>query len=104
MPSVAIEITRFVDEYQPGIVECTLVDALGNTHSFVEKAPIVSDKDLWSTSTYPCLGEINCEIEEEWQDDDGRSLVRISTDQPWHVESTNGENKFVVLLSQMVQT
>jgi hypothetical protein len=104
MPAVTIEITRFVDEYQPGIVECTLIDALGQTHMFIEKAPIVSDKNLWTTSSYPCSGTIDCEIEDEWKNAEGASLVRINTERPWHVESTTGENRFTVFSSQMEQT
>ncbi len=101
MPSVSIQITRFVDDYQPGFVECSLTDAFGNFHLFIEKAPIVSAHDLWSTSTYPCAGTIECEVNDEWIDDQGNSLIRINTGLPWHIESTTGEHEFTVLASQV---
>jgi hypothetical protein len=53
MPAVTVQISRFVDEHQPGFVECILMDALGESHLFVEKVPVVSTDDLWSTSSYP---------------------------------------------------
>lgn len=103
MTSVAIQIERFVDDYQPGIVECRLVDAQGQSHLFIEKAPIVSTEDLWSDSLYPQPGAIACEIEAEWIDDEGRNLVKINTENPWHVESTTGETHFITLASQIIR-
>jgi len=102
MPIVAVSIIRFVDEHQPGFVECELTDAFGQTHSFVEKVPIVTVENLWSDSTYPRTGDIACEVEQEWQDDAGRSLVKVNTERPWGVESTTGGTTFVVLSSQIV--
>ena len=102
MPAVAVEISRFVDESNPGFVECVLVDALSQSHLFVEKAPIVSTEDLSSTSAYPRRGVIACEIEEEWKNEAGQSFVRVNTELPWHVESTAGQTQFVVLASQLV--
>jgi hypothetical protein len=102
MSILAVQISRFVDEHQPGFVECVVVDALGHSHLFVEKVPIVSEENLLSTSSYPRNGEIKCEVEAEWKDEAGRSLVRVNTEQPWHVESTTGETKFVVLSSQVL--
>ncbi len=100
---MAVQIERFVDEYQPGFVECRLVDAEGHPHLFIEKVPIVSADDLWSNSTYPVAGAIACEIEAEWTDHEGRNLVRVSTEKPWSVESTSGITRFVVLSSQVVR-
>jgi hypothetical protein len=102
MPALAVEISRFVDESNPGFVECLLVDALGHSHLFVEKVPVVTREDLWSTSTYPRPGVIACEIEAEWKDGAGQSFARVSTELPWHVESTVGQTQFVVLASQLV--
>ena len=100
MPSVAIQIERFVDDHQPGFVECSLIDALGEVHLFVEKIPVVSTEDLWSDSVYPRPGNIACEVEYEWVDERGRQLAKISTERPWSVESTTGSRLFVVLASQ----
>jgi len=103
MTSVVVEITRFVDEYQPGIVECVLVDAFNQSHTFVEKVPYVSAENLLSDSKYPCAGSINCELEAEFTDANGRLLARVDTDRPDSVESVAGESKFVVLSSQVVR-
>jgi hypothetical protein len=39
MPSLRVQIVRFVDEYQPGIVECQFRDADGQMHSAIGKLP-----------------------------------------------------------------
>jgi hypothetical protein len=101
MPALAIEISRFVDEHQPGFVECTLVDAQGSLQSFIEKVPVVTEANLSSSSSYPQEGTIACQVEAEWNDEQGRALVRVSTEHPFHVESTEGECRFVVLASQV---
>jgi len=101
--AISIQIERFVDDHQPGFVECRLVDAFGRSHLFVEKLPIVTAADLWSDSSYPQAGEITCEIVSESVDAAGRKLVQVNTDRPWSVESTEGVSSFVVLTSQMVQ-
>jgi hypothetical protein len=101
MTSIEIEITRFVDNDQPGFVECTLVDAEGMKHTFVEKAPVVSSESLLSTSAYPCRGAIACEVQERWTSRRGDALVRVSTDKPWGIESSEGVSTFVVSASQL---
>ncbi len=101
MKSVKVEITRFVDEDQPGFVECVLIDAEGRRHTFIEKSPIVSSANLWSNSGYPQAGSIACEVREVWKHPEGRVLVRVSTEEPWGVESTEGLTTFVLSSSQM---
>lgn len=54
-----------------------------------------------SGSHYPHLGHIRCVIEEEWVDELGRSLVRVSTEKPWSIESVAGETKFTVFKEQI---
>jgi hypothetical protein len=103
MPILTVEISRFTDEYQPGFVECKLVDAFGQLHFFNEKVPVVSAEDLWSSSKYPCVGGIECTVEAEWQDESGRHLKRVSTERPWSVESTTGTTTFVVQSSQLTE-
>ena len=78
-----------------------LTDAQGQSHLFVEKSAIVSTEELWATSTYPRPGSIACEVEEEWEDETGRPLLRVSTARPWSVESTTGETVFVIEPSQI---
>ena len=104
MTAVAIQIESFIDEHQPGFVECHLVDAQDQLHVFVEKVPVVSSKDLWSNSMYPQPGSIDCEVEAEWVDSQGRSLVKVNTCRPWSVESTAGDTCFIVLTSQVIRS
>jgi hypothetical protein len=47
MAGLKVTIARFVDEHQPGFVECTFADASGVTHSIIEKVPVISAEDLW---------------------------------------------------------
>jgi hypothetical protein len=101
MPNLSVEISRFVDDAQPGFVECIFVDAYGDIHTVVEKIPIVTDENLWSDSTYPRGGSIRCEVEEEWIDELNRHCVRVSTASPDGVKSTGGEEEFVVLATQI---
>jgi hypothetical protein len=50
---VSVEISRYVDDSQPGWVECRLVDVLGDEHLFVEKVPVVTRVDLDAASNFP---------------------------------------------------
>jgi hypothetical protein len=101
MPAVAIQITRFADDHQPGFVECQLVDAAGVSHIFVEKVPVVTTENLRSTSSYPCPGSIHCRLLAQWEGSDGQALSRIDTSKPWGVESSAGITEFVVRSSQI---
>lgn len=101
MISLVVQIERFVDEHFPGIVECALVDAYGIRHEFFEKVPVVTTSDLRSESLYPQPGYIDCAIEEVLVYDLGRSLVRVSTETAWSIESVAGETKFMVLKEQI---
>jgi hypothetical protein len=104
MPALTIAIVRFVDEHQPGFVEYALRDAANKEHVFIEKVPVVTTENLTVTSDYPRPGVIDCVVEEQWTDSEGRSLVRVTTAQPWGVESTRGETSFIVLASQIVRS
>src|ERR1700730_17576937 len=104
MPAVAIRITRFVDDHQPGFVECQLVDAAGVSHIFLEKVPVVTTEVLRSTSSYPCSGAIDCQVLAQWENADGVGLSRIDTSKPWGVESNAGVTEFVVASSQIVRS
>ena len=97
-----VQIIRYVEDYFPGIVECELVDAAGRLHTFVEKGPVVSDEWPGPEDSYPKGGVIRCEILEQWYDQDGRDLVRVTTEQPDHVETKEGIKEFIVLSSQVV--
>ena len=101
MSAISVQITRFVDDSFPGFVECTFVDALGETHVFIEKVLVVSTEHLSATSHYPCSGRIGCEIREEWKDASGRAVARVDTAEPWGIESTSGAAGFLLLSSQL---
>ena len=101
MPSLVVEISRFVDDHFPGFVECALIDAEGVRHLFVEKAPIVSEEALVLASEYPRPGGIPCEIQREWQDLQSRLLVQVTTEHPCGVESVSGLSRFIVLSSAL---
>jgi hypothetical protein len=104
MVSIAVLIVRFVDDHQPGFVECVLFDAAGRRHEFIEKVPVVSTANLWSDSEYPQSGSLDCTIDREWVDELGRSLVQASTELPSGIESVTGETMFTVLERQIERT
>jgi hypothetical protein len=98
---VRVDIVRFVDDAQPGFVECRLIDAWGHEWSFVDKVPIFTCEDLWSDSSYPYPGFIACEIIERKLGPDAREVVTIDTEKPFDVEATEGGYRFDVLPEQL---
>ena len=104
MFNLSVQVERFVDDHQPGFVECVLVDADGRRHKFIEKGPVVSTADLWIDSEYPQPGRLGCTVDRKWVDELGRCLVQVSTECPWSIESIAGETKFTVLEQQIVRT
>jgi hypothetical protein len=106
MKELAVQIVRCVDdEHQPGWIECEFMDAESRIHTVVDKLPIFNLRpglDLLDRDTeYPLPGGVACEILEAWRDPQGRELVRITIDRPWHVESTEKLSEFVVLARQL---
>jgi len=103
MTGLEVEIIRFVDPYQPGIVECSITDAHGAKHLFVEKVPVVTREDLTATSSYPRRGVIACEVLRRWRDASDREIATVDTDNPWRIESTDGQTQFDVLVSALTE-
>jgi len=101
MRDVAVQIVRFLDPHNPGVVECKLVDAKGFAHTFVDKVPIFATEVLDAQSVYPQPGSVRCRIISQSQDSEGRQLVRISTLWPDGIESSEGMSEFVVLPAQL---
>jgi hypothetical protein len=101
MQNLTVQIVRFVDDDQPGRVECEFVDTEGRKHRLINKVPIFSTEPLTAASSYPQLGIARCEVLTQWQDDRGRELVRITTARPDDIESTEGVSEFVVLSAQL---
>jgi hypothetical protein len=101
---LALDIVRWVEDYQPGIVACEFVDAQGCLHSFVGKVPIFSTEDtLDANSTYPRRGALRCTVLSRWRDVAGPDLVRINIAEPDGQESTEGFEEFVVPSAQVSQ-
>jgi hypothetical protein len=99
---IKVTITACVDDYQPGVVACEFDDADGKTHRFIEKAPVVSERQLDRLSPYPLEGIIACEVQQRFAGGDGNRLVEIDTEKPWGIESTEGLTVFVVHTEQLV--
>jgi hypothetical protein len=98
-----VTITRFVDKHPPGIIECEFEDSQGKTHTVVEKFPIVTSEDLWEDSLYPRPGLLRCQVVDKIAGRVEPELVRITTEEPDHVETTEGLSTFIVLADQLLE-
>jgi hypothetical protein len=96
MYSLVIQVARFVDAAFPGWVECELVDAEGRRHIIKDKVPMSTVEDLDADSRYPVEGCVLCEVLERYQDGEGQELARISTKEPYGIESSEGLTEFTV--------
>jgi hypothetical protein len=96
-----VQIVRFTQDHQPGFVACEFFDADGQCHTIIDKVPIFLDRFLDATSEYPQVGEVRCTVLDQWCDERGRDLVRINTDDPYHIESTEELSEFVVFQTQI---
>lgn len=102
MTIIRVPIVRWVDDHNPGWVECALTDVAGLTWSLVDKLPIFSeDVNLDANSNYPQPGELACEIVGEEADSRGRKIIIIDTRSPWGVEAVDGTTRFHVLPEQV---
>jgi hypothetical protein len=101
-PEIEVEITRFVDDSQPGFIELRFVDAFGHEHFFIEKVPVVTLEYLNADSIYPRQGFIACRIVEK-KLIDNREVFRVNTEEPWGIESTAGETEFDVFREQLLE-
>ena len=101
MTGVRVDITGFVDDGQPGWVECKLIDAQGQEHYFIEKVPVVSLEDLEASSSYPRVGLIACEVIDR-KFVDGREIAIVNTERPWAIGSVEGQVEFSVYSDQLV--
>lgn len=101
MHNLAVQIVRFVDDYQPGIVACEFSDAHGKRHTLIDKVPFFTAENLDSSSPYPLPGVAPCEVPSRWRDDSGRELARITLEKPDALASTEALTEFVVLAGQL---
>jgi hypothetical protein len=95
---IQVEIVRYVDDWQPGLIECYFTDANGRQWLFIEKVPVVTDAQLDAQSLYPQRGFIACEVFAA-----GVDGVTINTCRPWGIESTDGQTQFEVLPQSVVE-
>jgi|SRR5271170_1454044 len=100
---IAATIVRWVDDHQPGIVECRFDDRLGQTWLFHEKLPVVSGEPLDRESLYPRPGLIGCQVIARGNDEKGREIVEVDTETPWGISSLDGVSRFHVLADQLME-
>ncbi|MCP1626873.1 hypothetical protein [Pseudomonas nitroreducens] len=96
MPSLLVEIVRYTEECFPGWAECRLIDACGRDWRFLK--PRASLRTGSADDRLPAVGRIDCEVLERL---DGSALV--STAQPRGIRSLDGENRFHIPLSALVE-
>jgi hypothetical protein len=102
LKAISTQITKVIDDSGfPTFVECIFVDARGKRHEFFEKVPVVSAEHITTESEFPIASKFACEVESEWVDSSGLTLVRVNTQKPWGIESTSGISIFDVLPSQL---
>ena len=77
MTHAKIQITRFVDDAQPGWVEAVLIDAWKQKWTFVQKIHSFTEADLDADSEYPVEGVLECKIVGGYLDRDGRLVAII---------------------------
>ena len=104
MLEVNVSIVRFVEEHQPNIIEARLRDALDRERVFVDKCVIFTADDLDENSPYPQPGAIACEVVKREYDAQGREVVTVDTETPWHVEDISGGTRFMVFAHQLNDT
>lgn len=103
MLGLKVTIERFTDEAQPGWVECRFSDAVGRSHIFEEKVPVVTQENLDATSPYPRSGIIACQVVGTRVTSEGREVIIVDTLQPWGIESNAGQTRFEVLREQVIE-
>jgi uncharacterized protein YodC (DUF2158 family) len=103
LKALKILITSFIDDHQPGFVECKFFDAYGKEHIVQDKVPIVTEKDLDVNSEYPQDGVIACEILKVWHDSKGQKILTVNTSKPWGVDTIHGLTEFDVFEEQLIE-
>jgi hypothetical protein len=101
MLGVVVTISRYVNDSQPGWVECKLIDAHGNESTIIEKVPVVTLADLDANSSYPQTGCIACQVVERQVGTNGVEVVTINIGSPWGVEDAAGKTQFDVFSTQL---
>lgn len=103
MTAVGVQIIRWVDDHQPGFIECRFTDRSGRERMVIEKLPIVSDAQLNQASSYPQLGSIPCTVASRARDQSGREVAEVDTTAPIFIEAVDGETRFQVFVSDLIE-
>ncbi len=103
MIAVRVVIREYVDDSQPGWVECCLTDTSGKEWRFREKVPVVTDKPLGRDTTYPQPGVIACQVLDCREERPRDKVATIDTSAPWGIESVEGQTIFEVPYAELVE-
>jgi hypothetical protein len=98
------QITRWIDDDQPGIVECWFMDRFGREWSIIEKLPVVTEAALCADSQFPQPAFIGCTIISRGRDNSGLETIEIATQAPWGIEATDGAAIFQVFTHQLTES
>jgi hypothetical protein len=103
LKAIKIKITSFIDNHQPGFVECKFCDAFNKEHTVIDKVPIVTEKYLDANSEYPQDGVIACKILRESKDMNGKTIFTVNTGKPDGVETLEGLTEFDLYEEQLTE-
>lgn len=96
MPSLLVEIVRYTEECFPGWAECRLIDVGGRDWRFLKpRARLRTDNQ---DDRLPAIGRIDCEVLERQG-----GAVLVSTAQPRGIKSLDGEYRFRIPLSALIE-
>jgi hypothetical protein len=98
------QITRWIDDDQPGLIECRFMDRFGRERSIIEKLPIVTEAALRADSQFPQPAFIGCPIISRGRDDSGLETVEITAEAPQAIEATDGAAIFQLFTHQLTET
>jgi lactoylglutathione lyase len=96
-----INILRFIDDSQPGWVECNFKDAFDKEHIIREKTAVISSEYLDRNSEYPKQGLVACEIVKESKGNNGRIIYTVRCISG--VESIEGLTEFDLFSEQLTE-
>lgn len=103
MLGLRVTIVRWVDDHQPGWVDCHLVDSRDCLWVFIEKAPVVTVESLGPETCFPRPGIIACELVERQLATPESAILVVSTAAPWGIEATSGQTQFEVRAAQVIE-
>jgi len=96
MPGILVEVIRYTEECFPGWAECRLVDADGRDWRFLKKRSVVLHGP--DDGRLPANGRIACEVIERLG-----SMALVSTSLPRGITSIDGESRFRIPLSALIE-